>query len=242
MLPAPPQISVHELARRAVLAKGTSSWNAVIVPGERVHEQARAMQDAVDAEGLTPVEAQVTAQLESAPEAAQQTARAALFLIADDAVDEHTWRLLDHRRSGLRHRGVTVLVLTPSAAASFERSAPHISSLLSGRIWCARLFEAEQLLARGRVQEARLAAGGGAGSLSRALQPPASELRPASGKGLFARNLAWLRLHRDEHVGKWVALYNGELVDSDASRVALQKRLGEHPNLEDTLFVQVDAE
>lgn len=57
----------------------------------------------------------------------------------------------------------------------------------------------------------------------------------------FTRNAEWLRKNRDAYEGKWIALFDGELVDQDSSRLALHKRLMAAGRLcRGTLFTKVD--
>lgn len=90
-----------------------------------------------------------------------------------------------------------------------------------------------RLVEEGRVREARQLvkeeedAGRGVAieAWAKVLALPKVEMRPA-GKGEdMSLNHAWLTKHQAEHVGAWVALHDGELVDSDRSFLALQKRL-----------------
>ncbi|HSN97240.1 MAG TPA: hypothetical protein VLS89_03045 [Candidatus Nanopelagicales bacterium] len=85
-----------------------------------------------------------------------------------------------------------------------------------GRVEEARRRVAEEI-ARGREEEVRVWA-----SL---LAPPTAQTRPASGRGDVEANRAWLREHRHEHRGAWVALRDGQLVDSDRSLRELRSRL-----------------
>jgi hypothetical protein len=54
--------------------------------------------------------------------------------------------------------------------------------------------------------------------------------------GLYAD---WLREHAHAYQGKWVALRDGRVIDSDPSRVELHRRIEGSPALADTLFYYV---
>ncbi len=57
----------------------------------------------------------------------------------------------------------------------------------------------------------------------------------------FAKNATWLRAHRTTYVGTWVALFDGQLVDYDRSRLALHRRLEAADKLvKGTLFVKLE--
>lgn len=61
---------------------------------------------------------------------------------------------------------------------------------------------------------------------------------PASGKGL-ASTRRWLAANREAYRGKWVALRNGELVDSDRSHAALHDRLATQGDPAGLLVIKV---
>lgn len=92
---------------------------------------------------------------------------------------------------------------------------------------------ARRLLTNGRVLAARKLVGGVPSDhvanetlrrLRAALAEPVVRRRlPAEGKG--SRNIEWLRRHAHRHAGQWVALVEGELVDTDASLAVLRRRL-----------------
>lgn len=73
------------------------------------------------------------------------------------------------------------------------------------------------------------------------LEPPVTTARPKSGLSDFKRNADWLRRNRTSFRGAWVAVYNGQLVDHDKSRLALHHRLeGSGRLVQGTLFAKVD--
>lgn len=57
------------------------------------------------------------------------------------------------------------------------------------------------------------------------LEFPSSTPQPRTGRGDFDANSTWLREHRRDYQGKWVALRDGSLIDCDSSFVALRDRL-----------------
>jgi hypothetical protein len=89
------------------------------------------------------------------------------------------------------------------------------------------------LVEDGRVREARLRVqeeeeagrGSAVGAWAKVLALPTAEARAAGKREDMTLNRAWLTRHQAEHVDAWVALHDGELVDSDRSLLALQKRL-----------------
>lgn len=101
----------------------------------------------------------------------------------------------------------------------------------------------QHLVEDGRVREARLRVeqeveGGRAaaiGAWAKLLAPPTTEARPAGKREDMSLNRAWLTKHQAEHVGAWVALHDGELVDSDPSFLVLQKRL--RANKQENVFL-----
>ncbi|MDC0709899.1 hypothetical protein POL68_15605 [Stigmatella sp. ncwal1] len=99
----------------------------------------------------------------------------------------------------------------------------------------------------GRITEARqlvglLAQASPAPSLERwsqVLAPPVVHSENEATASPFARNAEWLRQNSEDHVGKWVALREGSLVDEDPSRVVLQRRLAQANALEGITFVRL---
>lgn len=93
----------------------------------------------------------------------------------------------------------------------------------------------QRLVEEGRVREARervkdeVASGrtSAIGGWAKLLALPTTEVRAASARGDMSRNRAWLHEHEAQYRGTWVALRDGELVASDQSFIALQKRLRE---------------
>ena len=67
-----------------------------------------------------------------------------------------------------------------------------------------------------------------------------TRLLPASGRGDFHVNMAWLRENRESYMGKWVALRDGKLIDCDVSRKAMTERLLTNEDIRSMLFVKVN--
>lgn len=63
--------------------------------------------------------------------------------------------------------------------------------------------------------------------------PVGKALPTRSGRGDVHVNHDWVRAHREEYAGQWVAMMNGELVDHDADFIVLNRRLdaGGYENL-----------
>jgi hypothetical protein len=61
---------------------------------------------------------------------------------------------------------------------------------------------------------------------ARVLAPPVNVARIAVQPG-SALNMNWLRAHKETYLGKWVALREGELIDSAASLAELAARIGD---------------
>lgn len=74
---------------------------------------------------------------------------------------------------------------------------------------------------------------------SQVLAPPVVRLENQATGSPLTRNAEWLRANSETHVGKWVALRDGTLVDEDPSRVALQRRLEQANALEGVTFVRL---
>ena len=73
------------------------------------------------------------------------------------------------------------------------------------------------------------------------LASPAPGLRPASGQGDLHANMQWLHDHGDQYAGQWVALRDGELVDSDRRRLELQDRIANHPMVREVTIIYVET-
>jgi len=67
--------------------------------------------------------------------------------------------------------------------------------------------------------------------------PPAVAVEPQN--DWIARNNAWLRAHRHEYRGNWVALRAGVLLGADTSRVALHRRLEKQAELAGAAFARL---
>lgn len=104
----------------------------------------------------------------------------------------------------------------------------------------------KELLEAGRVTEARrkvaamLKTGGGVTPWAAVLAEPRTTPVPATGRGDFTRNSAWLREHRHEHRGHWVALRNGVLLATNANRAELIATLEKVGDIDGALLVKVD--
>jgi hypothetical protein len=128
-----------------------------------------------------------------------------------------------------------VIKFRPSGAV-LRIEAERIERVPSGDLEPRNLDdELRAMVQEGRVDEARelirteLAAGRGQAIRvwAKLLEPPSSTPQPRSGRGDFDDNAAWLREHKDEYRGKWVALRDGGLIDHDASLIELRDRLRE---------------
>lgn len=74
---------------------------------------------------------------------------------------------------------------------------------------------------------------------SQVLAPPVVHSESQATGSPLARNTEWLRQNAEAHVGKWVVLRDGALVDEDVSRVTLQRRLERTGNLQGVTFVRL---
>lgn len=54
----------------------------------------------------------------------------------------------------------------------------------------------------------------------------------------FGANIDWVKSHTGEHMGEWIALFNGELVASDPSLIKLQAQLQDHPQAGHLLYMK----
>ena len=104
-----------------------------------------------------------------------------------------------------------------------------------------RLVEANRVEDARRYAEERLAQGDtSVESWAHLLSPPrvtTSSYRPRRN---FGADNAWLRENREAFLGRWVALRDGQLLDTDIALRALIERLTESGILEGALVVQVD--
>jgi len=213
-----PEATASEVAKRALLG---ASWLVSIVNDRHASDAATTISDCLMSLGREASRAELGGDLGLLRSPAWNRGDIALVVHAAAGLDERFWRDIDRHRSRLERSGPTVLVLSGRAAEQMHLAAPHFTSWLAGAAW--RLREESGL---GRA-EGRLAA-------------PLIQMRPASGSGDFLENARWLREHRADFAGKWVALLAGEVVDSDSSRVALQQRLSPREDINRLLFVRVD--
>jgi hypothetical protein len=128
-----------EFAVRVSLSHGTGAWLVLLAPA--IQHVDWLCSDLAQAMRMT---SDIPVQLLRAPRAATDIAETARTRPADalvvgglDDFTEADWRHLDEARSRLQRTGSVVLVLTPAAAGSLERSAPHLASWLgaSARSW-----------------------------------------------------------------------------------------------------------
>ena len=80
-----------------------------------------------------------------------------------------------------------------------------------------------------------------AGAWKELLALPTTKTKPASGRNNLADNIRWLQNHSSEFPNKWVALFDGELVDSDESRIQLQERLKVNPSIKSILITRIET-
>lgn len=73
------------------------------------------------------------------------------------------------------------------------------------------------------------------------LELPSPVAQPRSGRGDFDANSAWLRKHRGDYQGKWVALRDGNLMDFDSSFKVLRNRLREKGVEQEVFCAKVEA-
>jgi hypothetical protein len=72
------------------------------------------------------------------------------------------------------------------------------------------------------------------------LAPPVVRSLPAQGRGDFVANMRWVRENREQFLGCWVALREGQVVGADRTLRALCDRLKGSGQLDDTLVVKVE--
>jgi hypothetical protein len=75
---------------------------------------------------------------------------------------------------------------------------------------------------------------------AKVLRPPVAKPSPYRPRSDFAADNAWLRENRKAFLGFWVALLNGELLDSDVALQPLIDRLAARGITQGALVVQVD--
>lgn len=125
--------------------------------------------------------------------------------------------------------------------AAPSRAEPPAPPPLSAAEHVRRLAEA------GRVEEARRYVqehlSGGDADLERwsqLLRPPLAKTSPRRSRGDFGADNAWLRENRDAFLGRWVALRDGKLLDSDATLRLLLDRLTASGSEDGAFIVRVD--
>ena len=67
--------------------------------------------------------------------------------------------------------------------------------------------------------------------------PAVPRTKPASGNSDFNLSSVWLRQHRHEYAGQWVALIGASWIDSHKERAVLQERIKDRPDIKDILVV-----
>ncbi len=158
-----------------------------------------------------------------------------LRVLFSDQNDRQFWQDIDSNRSMLNENRSVLLVVTSEAHQAMVASADNLMSSLGGAVIEARPREnIEAMIFAGKIREARLYAAEQTamelGGLGRMLAPPTTKSRPASGGDHLERSHAWLREHRNEHRGRWVALLGDSLIGSDTGRKALQAVVNAHPS------------
>jgi len=139
----------------------------------------------------------------------------------------------------------------PSSTTFEPKLAAKPMSPDAGDTWVSEMLSAalKSLVERGATPAARSLL-----AIAQRLQPSAGEAlepwakvlaRPrvrhaatATGHGTRA-NYQWLDSHKATHVGKWVALLHGELVDMDDDQRTLHRRLKAAGKLEGVLLARV---
>jgi hypothetical protein len=116
-----------------------------------------------------------------------------------------------------------------------NRSRVGPSAELPTLVEAGRIAEARQLV--GLLAQA--SPGPSVERWSQVLAPPVVRSENQATGSPFARNAEWLRQNSEAHAGKWVALRDGTLIDEDASRVTLQRRLERASALEGVTFVRL---
>lgn len=109
--------------------------------------------------------------------------------------------------------------------------AEHVRQLVeANRVAEARRYVEEQL-ARGDTSVE---------SWANLLRPPRVTTSPRTTHSDFGADYAWLRANRDAFLGRWVALRDGHLLDTDVRLRPLVDRLTERGAIEGAFVVQVD--
>lgn len=73
----------------------------------------------------------------------------------------------------------------------------------------------------------------------RALTPPEVRVGSSGSTGSLEKNAAWLRKNATAHIGRWVALRDGELLESNPDHVALHRELERRGELLGVVFVRI---
>lgn len=125
-------------------------------------------------------------------------------------------------------------VLLPNSAHRITVMAKDLGVQLRTLVNRGKVAAARELLERSHAAAAEP-------QWTEVLALPSTSSRPHSGRADFSQNAEWLRRNRASFTGMWVALYEGRLVDHDASRLALHRRLQAAGKLtKGTLFTKVD--
>jgi hypothetical protein len=104
-----------------------------------------------------------------------------------------------------------------------------------------RLVEANRVTEARRYVEEQLAQGEtSVESWAKLLRPPRVATSPRTDHSDFGADYVWLRANREAFLGRWVALRDGHLIDTDVRLRPLVDRLTERGAIEGTFVVQVD--
>ena len=104
-----------------------------------------------------------------------------------------------------------------------------------------RLVEANRVAEARRYVEDQLAQGDASvEAWADLLRPPRVTVSPRTEHSDFGADYAWLRDNRDAFVGRWVALHDGQLLDTDVGLRPLVDRLTARGVIEGAFVVQVD--
>jgi len=126
-------------------------------------------------------------------------------------------------------------------AASSKHRAPNAPPPISPVEHVRRLAEAGLVDEARRFAEARSAEGDTAmGGWAQLLKAPRVKTSPRRSRGDFGVDYAWLRDNREAFLGRWVALREGVLLDSDMTLRALLGRLTESGQMDGAFVVRVD--
>jgi hypothetical protein len=133
------EIEPDEFVRRALVP--TKKQLSAIVVEESALEKTADHLSSLAAAHVPVTRVQLDAHLRSRSEAVAKQHPTGAVVISSDSDDSEMWRALDAHRARLNDRAATLLVLSERAAASLQRNAPHVVSLISGAIWQRRHSE-----------------------------------------------------------------------------------------------------